>query len=177
MTSNDDKAARLREYFSDGTPMNQQESGPLGEAMRPKPAPTSNDDLKKHVEVIQEWGQFRSDVPWPSIEAVLDALEAATRAPLLAESREAVRTAIHRGVMPMAMSVFPALGGTQREYESFLDAVTDEVMRAVVLREQVEREDPYCREENCEYRHWTSGSMPTHRRGSKCPPRAESEGE
>jgi len=36
-----------------------------------------------------------------------------------------------------------------------------------------EQEDPYCREENCEFRHWTSGSMPTHQRGPSCPPRAE----
>lgn len=29
--------------------------------------------------------------------------------------------------------------------------------------------DPWCREESCEYRHWTSGDMPTHKRGSTCP--------
>lgn len=29
--------------------------------------------------------------------------------------------------------------------------------------------DPYCREERCEFRHWTSGSMPTHKRGRSCP--------
>lgn len=34
-----------------------------------------------------------------------------------------------------------------------------------------EPEDEWCREENCQYRHWVSGDMPTHKRGSTCPPR------
>ncbi|MGH4000245.1 MAG: hypothetical protein ACRDTJ_22610 [Pseudonocardiaceae bacterium] len=29
--------------------------------------------------------------------------------------------------------------------------------------------DPWCREESCTWRHWRSGSMPTHRRGDDCP--------
>lgn len=32
---------------------------------------------------------------------------------------------------------------------------------------QVER--PWCYEESCAHRHWRSGSMPTHRRGTSCP--------
>lgn len=35
-----------------------------------------------------------------------------------------------------------------------------------------EREDEWCREESCRWRHWRSGDMPTHRRGSDCPPAA-----
>lgn len=34
----------------------------------------------------------------------------------------------------------------------------------------VELRDCWCREEACRYRHWHSGSMPTHRRGTECPP-------
>lgn len=30
-------------------------------------------------------------------------------------------------------------------------------------------EDEYCRREDCRYRHWRSGPMPTHRRGTECP--------
>jgi hypothetical protein len=37
--------------------------------------------------------------------------------------------------------------------------------------------DPWCREEPCRYRHWRSGPMPTHRRGSECPTPAPTEGE
>lgn len=29
--------------------------------------------------------------------------------------------------------------------------------------------DEYCFAEHCRYRHWQSGSMPTHRRGDTCP--------
>lgn len=29
--------------------------------------------------------------------------------------------------------------------------------------------DTYCHDEHCQHRHWTSGSMPTHRRGTDCP--------
>lgn len=36
-----------------------------------------------------------------------------------------------------------------------------------------EERDEWCREESCQYRHWRSGGMPTHRRGTGCP--AESE--
>lgn len=32
-------------------------------------------------------------------------------------------------------------------------------------------EDEWCREESCQYRHWRSGSMPTHKRGAGCPSR------
>ncbi|QDF18709.1 hypothetical protein SEA_PUPPER_223 [Gordonia phage Pupper] len=31
-------------------------------------------------------------------------------------------------------------------------------------------DEVWCHEENCQYRHWTSGEMPTHRRGDGCPP-------
>ena len=40
---------------------------------------------------------------------------------------------------------------------------------AMALVEQPEA-DPWCREENCEWRNWRSGSMPTHKRGRDCPP-------
>ena len=33
----------------------------------------------------------------------------------------------------------------------------------------VSETDEWCREESCQYRHWRSGSMPTHRRGAGCP--------
>ena len=29
--------------------------------------------------------------------------------------------------------------------------------------------DEWCYEENCRYRHWRSGNMPTHMRGRECP--------
>lgn len=29
--------------------------------------------------------------------------------------------------------------------------------------------DEYCFSEKCQYRHWRSGSMPTHRKGDGCP--------
>lgn len=29
--------------------------------------------------------------------------------------------------------------------------------------------DEWCREEGCEFRHWRSGDMPTHKRGERCP--------
>lgn len=38
------------------------------------------------------------------------------------------------------------------------------------LSNVVEPADEWCREESCRYRHWRSGSMPTHKRGSECPP-------
>lgn len=36
--------------------------------------------------------------------------------------------------------------------------------------DRTEPQDEWCREETCRYRHWRSGSMPTHKRGSDCPP-------
>ena len=30
-------------------------------------------------------------------------------------------------------------------------------------------DDEWCREEECRYRHWRSGGMPTHKRGRECP--------
>lgn len=30
--------------------------------------------------------------------------------------------------------------------------------------------DPWCRREDCTWRHWRSGGVPTHRRGDDCPP-------
>lgn len=38
---------------------------------------------------------------------------------------EAIRLALHQAVLPRAMSLFPALGGTQEAYEDFLDHLTD----------------------------------------------------
>lgn len=40
---------------------------------------------------------------------------------------------------------------------------------ASALEAEIAEADPYCREEACQYRHWTSGTMPTHRRGAGCP--------
>lgn len=35
-----------------------------------------------------------------------------------------------------------------------------------LIRERLSEE--WCMEESCRYRHWRSGSMPTHKRGSDC---------
>jgi hypothetical protein len=32
-----------------------------------------------------------------------------------------------------------------------------------------ELSDPWCRREDCQYRNWRSGSVPTHRKGTGCP--------
>ena len=61
-----------------------------------------------------------------------DALEAQS-APLVADSREAVRLAVHQGVMPRAMSLLPALGGVQGYYDAFLDDLTNAVTSVVSL--------------------------------------------
>lgn len=36
-------------------------------------------------------------------------------------------------------------------------------------QDRIPSSDPWCRREDCQYRNWRSGSMPTHRRGAGCP--------
>lgn len=53
-----------------------------------------------------------------------------------------------------------------------LDSVKADVMRALqpyAIPTAEQPVDEWCREERCEYRHWASGSMPTHKRGHRCP--------
>lgn len=54
---------------------------------------------------------------------------------------------------------------------SFLDRAEAEIERL-----NAPAPDPWCREESCRYRHWRSGSMPTHERGTTCPPVTEPTG-
>lgn len=54
--------------------------------------------------------------------------------------------------------------GWKRAYIDMLDVLDGRVMS---------RE--WCYEELCRWRHWRSGSMPTHRRGGACPEPAETE--
>ena len=49
------------------------------------------------------------------------------------------------------------------------DIAADVIAHAMTPAPQVV-EDVWCRNETCRYRHWTSGSMPTHKIGHDCPP-------
>ena len=42
--------------------------------------------------------------------------------------REALRVAHHRALMPQAMSIFAAVGGTQADYDALLDTLADAVL-------------------------------------------------
>jgi len=92
---------------------------------------------------------------------LLEALEAQP-APLVADSRDAL------------VEFFKAQGLAGP------NVLTSELLDSGIVSLAADRdraEDPYCRAEDCQYRNWTSGSIPTHKRGSTCPnPYRESEG-
>jgi hypothetical protein len=137
------------------------------------------------------------------IRALADALEAQP-APLVADSREALidvekATSRHFG---SALSRFvdsfngdeagdvdyvEALDGNNgwamrggNDVESVFAKAIDALLASGIVSLAADRdraEDPYRRAEDCQYRHWTSGSVPTHKRGSTYPnPYRESEG-
>lgn len=98
-----------------------------------------------------------------------DALEAQS-APLVADSREALAN---------ALGVALANAYDDDSVVTVEECVADTLLASGVVSLAADRdraEDPYCRAEDCQYLNWTSGSIPTHKRGSTCPnPYRESE--
>jgi hypothetical protein len=92
-------------------------------------------------------------------------------APLVADSREALAN---------ALGVALANAYDDDSVVTVEECVADTLLASGVVSLAADRdraEDPYCRAEDCQYLNWTSGSIPTHKRGSTCPnPYRESEG-
>lgn len=55
-----------------------------------EPAVSLADDIR----AVRAWGEFRSDVPWPSLDRILTALEELTSAPAPAVSRDALASGV-----------------------------------------------------------------------------------
>jgi hypothetical protein len=86
------------------------------------------------------------------------------------DSRDTEGLEGHRTHLADALLASPALARVIREAKAEAWDVAAKRIRAALAQPATdEGGDEWCRREDCRHRHWRSGSMPTHRRGTDCP--------
>ena len=118
--------------------------------------PETDQELQDRIEVLEK------NLAYEVAQKIklAEQLQAATATDLTLEQ---ARWKMHAGIESRC----------SEEVAAEVKPVIDLVFSSLALKPEAREEpiaDEWCRKESCRYRHWRSGSMPTHKRGSECPP-------